>query len=156
MFTVRTATIADAPRLGQLREAMYRELGRNPDPDAPAFRVQSAVAFADSFRTGTCEAWLAESPDGLAIGSVAMLIYPRLPSPELAATREGYLLNVYTVPGWRKRGIAATLVDASITRARELGLARIRLHASDAGHGVYKKAGFIARLDEMELTLAGS
>jgi GNAT superfamily N-acetyltransferase len=82
-----------------------------------------------------------------------MLIYPRLPSPESSATSEGYLLNVYTTPEWRARGVAAALVSASIIRARELGLGRIRLHATEAGQRVYEKVGFRPRVDEMELIL---
>lgn len=152
-FIVRAAAMADAPRLGHLRDAMFHELGRHPDPGAPAFRDRAAIAFAESFRHGTCEAWVAESADGELIGSVAMLIYPRLPSPESAAVHEGYLLNVYTVPAWRSRGVAAALVNASIERARALGFGRIRLHATEAGQRVYEKAGFKLRTDEMELRL---
>jgi len=44
MFTVRPATIADAARLGELREAMFRELGRHPDPSAPSFRDRATEA----------------------------------------------------------------------------------------------------------------
>jgi len=153
MFSVRRATVADASVLGSLREVMFRELDRHPDPGAPAFGQTSAEAFRDSITRGACEAWLAESPNGVAIGSVAMLIYPRLPSPESAATAEGYLLNVYTDRAWRGRGVAAALVDASIARARGLGLGRIRLHATEAGQRVYEKAGFRSRVDEMELRL---
>lgn len=152
-FIVRAASVTDAPRLGHLRDVMFHELGRHPDPGAPAFRDRAAIAFAEGFRHGTCEAWVAESADGELIGSVAMLIYPRLPSPESAALHEGYLLNVYTVPGWRGRGVAAALVSASIARARKLGLGRIRLHATEAGQRVYEKSGFKQRVDEMELRL---
>ena len=152
-FIVRAATVSDAPRLGHLREAMFRELGRHPDGGGPEFREDASAAFAEGFRYGTCEAWVAESPDGELVGSVAMLIYPRLPSPESAAIHEGYLLNVYTIPAWRNRGIAAALVDASIERARELELGRIRLHATEAGQRVYERVGFKIRVDEMELRL---
>ena len=152
-FSVRRAILADTARLAELREAMFRELGRHPDPGAPSFRDQAEAAFSDGIRNGTCEAWLAESSDGQAIGSVAMLFFPRLPSPESAATREGYLLNVYTAKNWRGRGVAAALVEASILRAKELRLGRIRLHATAAGQRVYAKAGFLARVDEMELIL---
>jgi GNAT superfamily N-acetyltransferase len=152
-FIIRPATTGDAPRLGQLRDEMFAELGRRPDPGAPAFRDRAAIAFAEGFRHGTCEAWVAESPDGGLVGSVAMLVYPRLPSPESPAVHEGYLLNVYTIPAWRGRGIAAALVSASIDRARKLGMGRIRLHATEAGQRVYEKAGFKTRVDEMELRL---
>jgi ribosomal protein S18 acetylase RimI-like enzyme len=80
-----------------------------------------------------------------------LLLFPRLPTPALPPTREGYLLNVYTRPAWRGRGVASALVDAAVADARALGLARIRLHATAEGQPVYAAAGFRPRTDEMEL-----
>jgi GNAT superfamily N-acetyltransferase len=152
-FTVREATAADAPILGWLREEMFEEMGRYPDAGGPAFRDASAAAFADTIARGTCVAWLAQSAIGEPIGSNALLIFPRLPSPESLAIREGYLLSVYTAPPWRRLGVATALVAASIERARALGLARIRLHATAEGERIYAAAGFRVRQDEMELRM---
>ena len=96
---------------------------------------------------------MAQSEAGEVIGSVALLLFPRLPSPDSVAAREGYLVNVYTVPQWRRRGVAAGLVAAAISSARELGLGRIRLHATPEGQVVYTAAGFRLRPDAMELRL---
>jgi GNAT superfamily N-acetyltransferase len=153
-FRVRRATVADASVLAQLREALFRESGRPPAGDLPPFVEDAATAFATTLATGTCEAWLAESNEGQAIGSVAMLVVPKLPSPESRAPREGYLLSVYTAPEWRRRGVATALVAAAIGRARELGCGRIRLHATESGRSVYAAAGFEPRQDEMELRLS--
>ena len=152
-FAVRFATPLDAQTLGALRTELFTELGRLSASGQPAFERAAAHALADAIERGDCFAWLAESAPGLPIGSVAMLIYPRLPSPESPDLREGYLLNVYAVPDWRGRGVATALVEAAIAGARELGLARIRLHATAAGQRVYAAAGFILRDDEMELQL---
>jgi len=151
-LAIRPATEGDAAALAAQRVAMFREMGQTPVAGPLAFEHQSAAAFADSIARGVCFAWLADTGRGFA-GSVAMLIYPRLPSPALAATREGYLLNVYTVPDWRGQGVATALVATAITKARALGLARVRLHATAQGQPIYAAAGFVARADEMELTL---
>jgi ribosomal protein S18 acetylase RimI-like enzyme len=153
MFRVRKATAGDAATLGRLRHALFRESGRQPEAGAPPFEADATAALAETIARGTCEAWLAESDAREAIGSVALLLLPRLPSPESRAQQEGYLLNVYTLPEWRRRGVAASLVAAAVARARELGLARIRLHATEDGQRVYAAAGFQSRQDEMELRL---
>ena len=150
-FAVRLATAEDAQTLGALRTELFTELGRLSASGQPAFERAAADALADAIDRGDCFAWLAESAPGQPIGSVAMLIYPRLPSPDAPERREGYLLNVYTAPDWRGRGVAGSLVNAAIVKGRELGLARIRLHATAAGQRVYAAAGFALRDDEMEL-----
>jgi len=138
--------------LAALRWALFTELGESPSAEAAAAFEQIAVAaFVAGFERGDCFAWLAETDDGRPMGAVALLSYPRLPTPESLADHEGYLLNVYTVPEWRGRGVATALVAAAVVKAREQGMARIRLHATPEGRPVYAAAGFTARDDEMEL-----
>jgi ribosomal protein S18 acetylase RimI-like enzyme len=146
------ATDADAVTLTVLRAALFREMGQHPSAERQReFADLSTRAFKTSLAAGTCHAWLAEAESHRIVGSVALLIFPRLPSPVLLATGEGYLLNVYTDPAWRGQGIATALVAAAIAKAKDLGLARIRLHTTASGQAVYAAAGFRLRDDEMEL-----
>lgn len=55
---------------------------------------------------------------------------------------EGYILSMYTLPGFRKMGIAGGIVDRLVKKGRELGLGKIYLHASKEGFPIYKKYGF--------------
>jgi GNAT superfamily N-acetyltransferase len=152
-IAIRSATAADAARLAAQRCRLFEEIAHYESPaHKTAFEAAAETAFRESLSDGTCAAWLAES-GGAPVGSVALLIYPRLPSPASPARREGYLLNVYTVPEWRGVGVATALVAVAVKKARELGLARIRLHATAKGHPVYAAQGFAARDDEMELKL---
>ncbi len=54
----------------------------------------------------------------------------------------GYLLNVYTHPGHRRRGLAGGLVQAIIEDCRRRNIRVLSLHASHEGRGVYEKLGF--------------
>lgn len=151
---IRRAEPHDARKLSALRAALFREIGQVlDDAEAPQFHSDCARAFAKSIEHGQCQAWLAEDASGAAVACLAMLVLPRLPTPTRRETIEGYLLNVYTQPEWRKRGVARALVAAAIVHARDHGFARIRLHATEAGRTVYSSQGFASRVDEMELKL---
>lgn len=117
------------------------------------FERLTTEAFSAGLTDGSCLAWLAETAHREAVGSVALLLFPRLPSPEMLAPLEGYLLNVFTIPEWRGRGVATALVAAAVAKCRVLDLARIRLHTTDPGVAVYLRAGFVGRENEMELGL---
>lgn len=84
----------------------------------------------------------------MAAGTLALFV--RLPYPGNLAGREAYLLNMYTVPAWRARGIATALLDAMTAHARAMGLGKVWLHASDAGRPLYERIGFVANPAYME------
>src|SRR5437762_6357186 len=151
-FIVRSAGPEDASMLTTLRVALFRELGQDVSPERQAtFERVVLIAFTEGLERGCCLGWLAESGDRDTIGSAALLVFPRLPSPESHSSTEGYLQSVYTVPSWRKHGVATALSQAAVAKGRELGLARIRLHATHDGQPVYGAIGLLSRENEMEL-----
>ena len=58
--------------------------------------------------------------------------------------RRGTIVNVFTEPQWRRRGIAGRLVKEIIAWSKNECLDRLLLHASDDGRSVYERLGFIA------------
>jgi predicted GNAT family N-acyltransferase len=49
---------------------------------------------------------------------------------------------------WRRRGIAARMLDLAVARARELGSVRARLAAQLQAVALYEQAGFVVESDE--------
>jgi GNAT superfamily N-acetyltransferase len=152
---IRKATAADAPALARCRLELFRELDAHAGSGIGAtFEDACGATLSQFLLAGTCVAWLAEAPAvDTPLGSLAMLVYPRLPSPPNFRTIEGYILNVYVAPDWRHKGIASALTHAAIEHARRARFARLRLHASPFGRAVYERAGFHGRDDEMEMDL---
>ena len=64
--------------------------------------------------------------------------------------RHAIIINVFTEPDWRRRGIAKLLVEKIIAWARAERLDRLVLHASDEGRSLYAKMGFV-QTNEMRL-----
>ena len=51
---------------------------------------------------------------------------------------------------WRRRGIAARMLELALDGARERGCVRVRLSAQLEATGVYRRAGFAVESDEFE------
>ena len=62
--------------------------------------------------------------------------------PRIARGRQGIVLNVYTEPAWRRRGVARRLMESVLTWAREVELESLVLHASEEGRALYEHLGF--------------
>jgi predicted GNAT family acetyltransferase len=61
------------------------------------------------------------------------------------------IVNVFTEPQWRRRGIAGLLIKEILTWSKREQIDRLVLHASDEGRSIYEKLGFVAS-NEMRFT----
>jgi len=78
------------------------------------------------------------------IVSTAYLIINDFPAnPNVINGRAGTLLNVYTFPEYRKKGIAKKLIEKIIEEAKIKRINRIDLKATEDGYNLYKGLGFI-------------
>jgi GNAT superfamily N-acetyltransferase len=75
---------------------------------------------------------------------------PRPRADGVAQGVEGLIVNVYTEPDWRRRGIAALLMRHVLDYTREHRIGRVLLHASDDGRPLYESLGFVPT-NEMKL-----
>lgn len=87
------------------------------------------------------------------VAIAAMCIFSRIPYAGNLSGKEGYVLNVYTEPAFRKKGLSKSLVDALICYASNNGVGRLWLNNSDQGKSIYKACGFVEKDHEMELYL---
>ncbi|MCD8150982.1 MAG: GNAT family N-acetyltransferase [Clostridiales bacterium] len=56
--------------------------------------------------------------------------------------RCAYLMNIYTVPAMRRRGIGKAVVEWLMQEAEERGAGKIYLEASESAYPLYKELGF--------------
>jgi len=81
-----------------------------------------------------------------------VIVNPWLAHPYDLECRRATILNVYTTPEYRRRGIAGKLIQTMIAWCKQQGLARVTLHASEAGRHLYQSLGFEPS-NEMRLIL---
>src|SRR5262249_37735017 len=117
------------------------------------FTRECRAAVVDLIQRTQAYGWLAIGESGAAVGNLVMLLHPRLPSPKNVFPIDGYVMNVWGDAAWRRKGIASALMQAALEQARELGIRRVRLHATEEGRGAYARAGFVPRVDGMEVVL---
>lgn len=83
------------------------------------------------------------------VGCGTICFYRVLPVCCNANGKKGFIMNMYTRPAFRKRGIAKLILDRLVDEANQRGVREIHLDASDIGETVYRKYGFIASTSEM-------
>ena len=86
-------------------------------------------------------------------GSATLCFLRMLPTSEHPAGLRAHLMNVYTLPAFRRRGIARTLVTALVEEARHRGATEISLDATAAGRPLYRALGFREHGEAMTMTL---
>src|SRR5437879_13589639 len=133
-FVVRLATPADADTVASHRARMFRDMGDVPPNLFDEFRGKAKVAIEDMLARGEYVGWLA-SPDGAfdnIIGGAGLQLQRSLPRPFSSARgtnvsdgRFGVIINVFTEPEWRRRGIAELLLRQIIEWAQEERVDRI-------------------------------
>ncbi len=149
-LTIRRATVADIPILARHRCAMFTDMGHLAAADYDALAAASAAYFAAALPAGTYVAWLVE-PQGQSERIVAgggMQIRPVLPRPTAGGGLQrpgpqGLIVNVYTEPTWRRKGLAALVVETIIAWSRANGLGGLVLHAAPMGRPLYERLGFV-------------
>lgn len=85
----------------------------------------------------------------VSIGSLCL--FERIPYMENISGREGYILNIYTLPEYRKKGYGKQITEKLIEHSKEIGIKKLWLNASEEGKKIYLKLGFKEKNNEMEI-----
>ena len=152
-FTLRRATVDDIDLLLELREGMWREGAAEMDTADAAEALDNArVYFEEKLPSGEYVCFLAEA-EGRFVSVGGMLLFRHPPRPRSPRGVEGYILNMLTLPDWRRKGIASVIMRELLDCAREAGAALVGLRASEDGRRVYEKFGFEENPHYMQLAL---
>ncbi len=76
------------------------------------------------------------------VACASLLIYELPPLIGRPERKQGHVLNVYTAPDVRGRGIGRAMMEAIIKEGRAQGLFRLFLNATKMGEPLYRSLGF--------------
>lgn len=151
MITFRKAEAQDIPELVRNRVMFLNELNSRVQPPE-RFEDELEEFLLTGITDGSFVAWLAD--DGGEIASVGYICFYRIaPGYSNLSGKIAYIQNIYTLPGYRERGLASEILDKLVNEARERGYGKLTLHATAMGKKVYERYGFEPRGNEMELKI---
>ncbi len=153
MFSLRLATKDDIPQLVDFRIKFLKEVR----VDAPTDRLDE---YRDVMReyleremsTGNFVAWLAVANNEI-IATSGIITIQRLPQLWNMTGKEAYIMNMYTKPEWRRKGIGSAILEKLLIEARNRGIEAVKLHATPMGRPLYEKFGFKMGFPDMYLYL---
>ena len=151
-YLIRSASINEIERLVELRLAMFEAMGVD-EQALDHIEVSMRDYFLQHLPTRAFRVWVADV-EGLPIASIGLVIHSVPPSPHNATGKEAYIMNLVTLPEYRRQGIAKSLLLHVVDIVRSEGIPKLSLHASPAGWRLYEGVGFMVseELPEMWLT----
>lgn len=128
---------------------MFQDMGDVSGDAFEILRVKARARLEQWIARGDYNGWLATPVDKpeVVVAGAGVQLQPILPRPVNVSTigegRQGTIVNVFTEPQWRRRGIAGLLIQEIIVWSKNEQLDRLVLHASDEGRSIYEKLGFV-------------
>ena len=141
LMNIRTAKVDDIDILIKIRiDFIIDDRGDLSVVEEIAIRKQLATYFAKHINHDFI-AVLAET-DNQVVSTAFLAISEKPANPTFITGKTGTLLNVFTYPQYRRKGLATKVISQIIDEARKMGLSTIDLSATKNGKPLYEKLGF--------------
>jgi ribosomal protein S18 acetylase RimI-like enzyme len=147
----RRATLEDVASLVSMRLAFLAEVSGATGSE-PVLRESLAEYFSGMIPSNEFVGFLGVA-DSAIIATSGLVFHHHPPSNRNPSGREGYIMNMYTIPAFRRRGIASRLLQMLIDHARQNDCGKISMHALPNGRSIYVKSGFVPIESEMRLDM---
>lgn len=135
---VRRAESRDVDALVMLRAEMFAAMGT---PARHEWQPHARAWFAERVDDPDYGFFVVEHA-GEVVACAVGAVRDAVPSPEVPQGRDVLISNVCTRAEHRGRGFGRQAFDAVMAWARDTGVGRAELMATDAGRRMYERAGF--------------
>lgn len=153
ILNLRLAGVDDAELLAELRINMRKERETvSPTVGEAVFRQNNIDYFRKFIADGSYLGVIVEI-DGKVAATGGICFHNHPPSYSAPKGKSACLLNMYTLPDFRGRGLAGKIVAKLVDEARKAECSQVFLNASVMGKSVYKKFGFVDVNNEMVYNL---
>jgi GNAT superfamily N-acetyltransferase len=145
MINARRATVADAAELVRLRGVMLASVnGADPAPGPWQEAARETLRERLVEPAASLAAFVVDAPEppGALAACAVGTIDRRLGGPGNPSGLTGYVFNVSTDPGHRRRGYSRACLEALLAWYGERGVRTVDLRASEQGEHLYRSLGF--------------
>jgi GNAT superfamily N-acetyltransferase len=151
-YRIRPATPQDLGIVLHHRRRMFEDMGFT-DPSALDTMLACATPLLRRGLTdGTYRGWLVEASGEGVVAGGGVIVLEFQAHPIDPAPRRAWVVNMFTEPEHRRRGLARRLMATMLAGCRAEGMRFLYLHASDDGRPLYESLGFEPN-NEMRLAL---
>jgi GNAT superfamily N-acetyltransferase len=153
MYRLRKATLNDIEVLIDFRVIFLKEI-QDPPPaeEMDLFRKSLKEFFLNKMKSHEFIAWLAES-DNEIIATSGLSFLEKPPHFINKTGKFAYIMNMYTKPEWRRKGIGAAFLEKLFEEIKKKGIQLVSLHATPSGRPLYEKYGFREKDGDKEMIL---
>lgn len=150
-FVYKRAGLEDIELLVKTRLEVLRAANcLSEDTEMPLVEQQSREYYEECLREETHTAYLVFDGERF-IGAGGVSFFRVMPTYHNPTGWKAYIMNMYTNPDYRRKGIAYHTLELLIEEAKRKGIRHISLEATDMGRLLYESYGFVNKKDEMEL-----
>lgn len=151
MFVYKKATIKDIDVLTRTRIIVLRAANNlSADTNMSEVQKQSYEYYLKALKNNTHIAYLVFNENSI-VGSGGISFFQVMPTYHNPSGYKAYIMNMYTHPDYRRRGIAYKMLDILVNEAKSKGINAISLETTEMGRPVYEKYRFVQMKNEMEL-----
>ena len=149
-YIYKKASIEDIDELVKTRITVLRADNKLSDEeDMMQVEKASYEYYQRALVTGEHIAYLVYD-NGTFMGAGGVSFYQVMPTYHNPSGRKAYIMNMYTAPEYRRRGVAYKMLGLLVEEAKKQGVLYISLEATDMGRPLYEKFGFADARGEME------
>lgn len=150
-LTYKRVTLEDIDILTKTRIEVLRAANQlSADTDMSEVERHSYNYYQKALCDGSHIAYLVFDENRF-VGAGGVSFFQVMPTYHNPSGNKAYIMNMYTRPEYRRKGIAFKILDMLIKDSKKRGITAISLEATDMGRPLYEKYGFIKMNNEMEL-----
>ena len=150
-FYYKRASFADIDVLTKTRVMVLRVANKLDDTaDMHEVEKEAYAYYTTALKDGSHVAYLVYDKDRV-VGAGGISFYQVMPTCSNPSGKKAYIMNMFTHPDYRRKGIAHHTLDLLVKEAKRREIIAISLEATDMGRPLYEKYGFVSLENEMVL-----